>query len=83
MPQVSLYVDESLMKALRAEAASEGVSLSKHVAKRLTSAGRCATASGLPDGYLEKLYGCLADDDAFERPEQPGFALDAPRLAFD
>lgn len=83
MPQVSLYVDESLMKMLRADAASEGISLSKHVARRLTNGSRCATASGLPDGYLEKIYGCLADDDAFSRPEQPGFSLDAPRLAFD
>ncbi|MBQ6391753.1 MAG: hypothetical protein IJH88_09095 [Eggerthellaceae bacterium] len=83
MPQVSLYVDESLMKTLRAEAASEGISLSKHVARRLTNASRCATASGLPDGYLETLYGCLIDDDTFTRPEQPRFSLDASRLAFD
>ena len=82
MPQVSLYVDEPLMKSLREEAASEGVSLSKHVAERLKNGSRCATPSGLPDGCLEKLYGCLADDDSFARPEQPGFSHDASRLAF-
>lgn len=83
MPQVSLYVDEPLMKALREEAASEGVSLSKHVAERLRNGSRCATASGLPAGYLEKLYGCLADDDTFARPEQPMLSHDASRLAFN
>ena len=83
MPQVSLYVDEPTMKALREEAASEGVSLPKHVAARLKSEGRCTTPSGLPEGYLDSLYGCLADDHTFERPTQPAFALDAPRLAFD
>ena len=83
MPQVSLYVDEPLMEALRAGAANEGVSLSKHVASRLTSGSRCATPSGLPEGYLESLYGCLADDDTFTRPDQVGFSHDAPRLAFD
>ena len=82
MPQVSLYVDDSLMTTLRAEAASEGVSLSKHVAERLRGTSRYPTTSGLPDGYLEKLYGCLADDNTFVRPEQPGFSLDASRLAF-
>ena len=83
MPQVSLYVDEPLMKTLRAEATAEGISLSKHVAARLRNGGRCATASGLPDGYLEKLYGCLADDDTFARPGQLDPSLDALRLAFD
>ncbi len=83
MPQVSLYVDEPLMETLRAEAAAEGVSLSKHVSERLRNGGRCATPSGLPDGYLDSLYGSLAEDDTFKRPAQPALASDAPRLAFD
>ena len=83
MPQVSLYVDEATMKALRQEAASEGVSLSRHVATRLQNASRMTTTSGLPEELLEKLYGCLAQDDSFKRPEQAGFSLDAPRLTFD
>lgn len=83
MPQVSLYVDESLMKVLRAEAAAENVSLSKYVARRLKSDGRCSTPSGLPEGYLDGLYGCLADDNSFTRPGQLSFTADATRLAFE
>lgn len=87
MPQVSLYVDDALMEELRVGAANEGVSLSKHVAHRLQHSGsgtqsRCATPSGLPEGYFSQLYGCI-DDDSFARPEQPDAALDAPRLSFD
>lgn len=83
MPQVSLYVDDETMKELRSEAKSEGVSLSKYVALRLRSGGRCNTSSGLPSGYFDSLYGCLSDDDSFVRPAQIDSALDAPRLAFD
>lgn len=83
MPQVSLYVDEQTMEALRKSAASEGVSLSRHVANRLKGAARCATLSGLPEGLLENLYGCLSADDSFKRPDQIGFEHDAARLAFE
>ena len=83
MPQVSLYVDEPTMETLRSEADREGVSLSRYVASRLKSTGRCTTPSGLPDGFLDSLYGCLSDDDSFVRPVQPDFTLDAPRLAFE
>ena len=87
MPQVSLYVEEGLMDELRSSASREGVSLSKHVARRLREGkasyqGRCNTPSGLPEGYFERLYGCV-DDETFARPSQPGFDLDAPRLAFN
>ena len=87
MPQVSLYVEDQLMDELRTGASREGISLSKHVARRLRDGkasyrGRCATPSGLPEGYFERLYGCIADD-TFVRPEQPDCQLDAPRLAFD
>ena len=83
MPQVSLYVDEQLMSELRAEAASEGLSLSRHVAQRLREGSRCATPSGLPDGYLDKLYGCLSDDDSLKRPDQLDYSADAPRLVLE
>lgn len=83
MPQVSLYVDEPTMDALRKDAAKEGVSLSRHVANRLKTGGRCATPSGLPEGLLASLYGSLADDDSFVRPDQPAFELDAPRTTFE
>ena len=85
MPQVSLYVEDELMDELRSGAAQEGVSLSKHVARRLRDGkasyqGRCDTPSGLPERYFDRLYGCI-DDDTFERPAQPGLELDSPRLA--
>ena len=87
MPQVSLYVDDAALKALRADAEREGVSLSKHVARRLratqpSAPARCGTPSGMPAGFFERFFGCI-DDDTFVRPEQPGFSLDAERLAFE
>ena len=82
MPQVSLYVDDQLMMTLREDAAHEGVSLSRHVARRIQEGARASTPSGLPDGLLESLYGCLSDDDSFVRPAQLDHALDAPRLTF-
>ncbi|MBQ9001933.1 MAG: antitoxin [Eggerthellaceae bacterium] len=81
MPQVSLYVDDETMAALRSGAAAEGLSLSKYVMERVAD-GRGATPSGLPEGLLESLYGCLADDDSFERPAQLDFSFDADRLSF-
>ena len=87
MPQVSLYVDDAMMKSLREDAAREGVSLSKHVARRLGNGGaglqgRCDTPSGMPEGFFDRFYGCITDD-TFVRPDQPDASLDAPRLAFD
>ena len=68
MAQVSLYVDDAMMSSLRQQAAAEGVSLSKHVASRLAQTVRPATPSGLPEGWLESLYGCQSDVDGFELP---------------
>ena len=87
MPQVSLYVDDATMESLRTEAAREGTSLSKHVSTRIKKAqarqlGRCNTPSGMPEGFFERLYGCI-DDDSFVRPKQPEFALDFSRLSFE
>ena len=70
MPQVSLYVDDATMTDLRAQARAEGVSLSKHVARRLAASTRTSTPSGLAEGWLEGLYGCLADDDSFALPDR-------------
>ena len=84
MPQVSLYVDDDTMTALRAQAAAEGVSLSKHVARRLARSERSETPSGLPIGWLESLYGCLADDDSFVLPDRNGLPdRSAPLPSFD
>ena len=68
MPQVSLYVDEETMSQLRADSKREGLSLSKYVARRLREPVHYSTANGLPEGWLDDLYGCLADDDSFEMP---------------
>lgn len=65
MPQVSLYVDEELMRTLRADARAEGVSLSKYVAGVLARSKEPA----YPAGFFE-LYGRLAEVD-LKRPEDP------------
>jgi hypothetical protein len=83
MPQVSLYVDDETMATLRAEAAAQGLSLSKHVVSRLKASRRSNAATCLPEDYFDNLYGCLADDKSFVRPQQPDFELDAQRLSFD
>jgi len=87
MPQVSLYVDDAMMDELRLQAAQEGVSLSKHVARRLKEGAtgyqtRCNTPSGMPPGHFERLYGCI-EDETFVRPAQLDYSLDAPRLGFE
>ena len=87
MPQVSLYVDDAMMAELRSGAANEGVSLSRYVAKCLNASApahraRCGTPSGMPEGYYERLYGCV-DDESFVRPPQLDSSLDAPRLSFE
>ena len=82
MPQVSLYVDDETMRGLRSQAKAEGVSLSKHVARRLAQPDRAQTPSGLAEGWLESLYGCLADDDSFVLPDRdmPDRAVPLPAL---
>ena len=69
MPQLSLYIDDETMNAMRTRAASEGVSLSRYAAdsirERLESPNRCAAS-----GYWDRLYGYLAGDGTFQRPEQ-------------
>ena len=85
MPQVSLHVDDATMSELRADAAREGASLSKCVATRIKSnkskvQARCATPSGLPDGYFKSLYGSIPDE-TFVRPPQLDYSLDAKRQA--
>lgn len=83
MPQVSLYVDDQAMEELRADAAREGTSLSKYVAARIRRDSQLGVVSGAPTQLLDKLYGCLADDDSFARPPQLEYDFDAPRLAFE
>lgn len=63
MPQLSLYLDEPTMEALRQDAARAGTSLSKYVANVLHEH---AEASRWPDGFFD-LYGAF-DDECFEAP---------------
>ena len=69
MPQLSLYIDDVMMSRMKSSAAAEGLSLSRYAADairvRLEAPVRKAA-----DGYWDRLYGCLADDDTFVRPEQ-------------
>ena len=60
MSQVSLYLEGSRMVQLRERAASCGQSLSKYVAEVLDDA-MSNRASGWPDGYWDKVYGCMSD----------------------
>lgn len=68
MPQLSLYLDEPTMEALRQDAARAGTSLSKYVANVLHEH---AEASRWPDGFFD-LYGAFDDecfdDECFEAP---------------
>ena len=69
MPQLSLYVDDTLMDLMKRSAAAEGLSLSRYAARAIRE---CIEAPKhvAAEGYWEKLYGCLADDDTFVRPAQ-------------
>ena len=69
MPQLSLYIDDVMMGEMKAGAAAHKQSLSKFAAEaireRLQAPARIAA-----EGYWDRLYGCLADDDSFVRPPQ-------------
>lgn len=69
MPQLSLYVDEATMTRMKSHASTEGVSLSKYAANAIRERID-APRKIVDDGYWDKLYGCLADDDTFKRPAQ-------------
>lgn len=58
MPQLSLYMNDETMAALRQCAAIEGVSLSNYAATLIRQA---ADGSAWPAGYWESVYGCLPD----------------------
>ena len=59
MPQLSLYMDEYTMEALRLGARGEGVSLSKYAANLIRDR---AQYGGWPQGYWESVYGSLEED---------------------
>lgn len=69
MPQLSLYIDDVMMRHMRSSASAEGVSLSRFAANAIRE--RIETPRQVAaDGYWDRLYGCLADDDTFVRPPQ-------------
>ena len=71
MPQLSLYLDDSTMNALRQDAAREGKTLSKFVSSALRDRER---GKGWPEGFFN-LYGACNDDTFVEPPDEP-FDLD-------
>ena len=70
MPQLSLYLDDSTMEALRACSQREGVSLSKYVGQLIKD----HAVPGWPMGFWDT-YGAL-NDDSFVVPEELDAALD-------
>ena len=71
MPQLSLYITEDNLAALRTRAAQEGVSLSKHVNRLIE---QDAQGSSWPQGFWS-LYGAISDD-SFRAPEDAAPADD-------
>ena len=78
MPQLSLYLNDAAMGALRADAAKEKMSLSRYVADLITSKRE---EPSWPDRYWEGVYGALADA-SFQVPAEPSAALDGKLPAF-
>lgn len=75
MPQVSLYLDDDTMRAVRKKAALANESLSKYVADLI----RSDASSGWPRGYWD-LFGSVADE-TFCEPDELSFAADGMRGA--
>ena len=71
MPQLSLYLDDATMETLRHAALAENVSMSKYASSLIRDR---AQHGSWPQGYWERVYGCLADvsmriDDGDLHPE--------------
>lgn len=76
MPQLSLYLDDATMEALRSDAGRERVSLSQYA--RSLIRGRAESA--WPAGFWGT-YGAL-NDPTFTVPAELNASLDAP-VSFD
>ena len=63
MSQISLYMDETVMSAVRAEAALQGISLSRFIASLVKDYAKTRSDSW-PVGYWEEVYGCIGDAEA-------------------
>ena len=67
MPQVSLYLEQSVLEVARSKARIEKISLSKYVSRTLSK----DATTGWPKGYWD-LFGALTDD-SFVRPDDVPF----------
>lgn len=76
MPQACIYFEEKTMTAAKAQAAREGLSLSRHLATLVEEREK---ASRWPDRFFAT-FGALDDD--FALPERPDWSLDAAREDF-
>lgn len=70
MPQLSLYLDDPTMEALRQSAERDQVSLSKYTGALI----RDRAVSAWPAGFWDT-YGAL-QDPSFKEPPEPDGALD-------
>ncbi len=78
MAQVSLYIEDEVMAGVKADAKTEGVSVSKYVTRVLAerNVGKKITAS-----WLEGVYGSMTDADWLVIPEEAaGDLRDIPAL---
>ncbi len=76
MPQLSLYLDDATMEALRSDAGRERVSLSQYARQLI----RERAESSWPAGFWDT-YGALSDP-TFTVPAEPDASLDTP-VSFD
>ncbi|MCI8424695.1 MAG: antitoxin [Adlercreutzia sp.] len=72
MPQLSLYLDEPTMELLRSRSSRSHQSMSKYVTGLIRQSDR---ADSWPEGYWERVYGCLKDP-SFVVPEEVDVPLD-------
>lgn len=72
MPQLSLYLDDDTMDAMREHATAEHLSLSKYASRCIASGN---SSSAWPSDFWN-LYGSIKDD-TFERPVELDPELDA------
>jgi hypothetical protein len=77
MAQVTIYIDDPLLKKIEASAKAEKKSLSAWVRAKLEE----SLSRGWNQEFLDT-YGAWANLDAMERPAQPELGDDAPRESF-
>ena len=59
MPQLSLYLDDATMATLRQAAKGADVSMSKYASSLIQDR---AQHGSWPQGYWDRVYGCLPDE---------------------